>query len=79
LNYIQNGKTLKWVREESLSNIKQVEIMDQEIIRIESELEYVKNVKSPVSLHQIPTKILARYKENIQYLINSVIKLVKSN
>lgn len=45
LVYIENGSKVRWVREESLSQVTQVEIMDQEVIRLESDLEYVKNVK----------------------------------
>ena len=45
LVYIENGSRVRWVREESLSQVTQVEIMDQEVIRLESDLEYVKNVK----------------------------------
>lgn len=61
---------LKWTREESLSNIKQVEVITQDQTRIESELEYVRNVKAKAPLESIPTRIANRYKENFQYLVN---------
>eukprot|EP00347_Sterkiella_histriomuscorum_P017346 403349738 len=77
LHYLdQSGKTM-WTREESLTQITQIEVLEQEKIRIESELEYVKNVKQSVSLHEVPMKIMNRYKENIEFLIDQVISLTK--
>lgn len=70
--------TARWVREESLSQIKQVELLAQDGVRIESELEYVKNVKQKVSVASIPTLIINRYKENFNYLVNHLEGLFKS-
>ena len=60
----------KWIREESLSKVKQVEVLTQDAMRIESELEYVRNVKHKAPLSSVPTLIVNRYKENFNYLIN---------
>ena len=47
------SEKVKWVREEALSRVIQVEVLEQENIRIESELEYVKNVKDKVTIDQV--------------------------
>jgi hypothetical protein len=72
-----DGST-RWVREESLSKVKQVEVLTQDAIRIESELEYVRNVKSRASLAAVPNRIIARYQENFQYLVNHVTQVLDS-
>lgn len=59
----------KWVREESLSKIKQVEVLSQNAAKVESSFEYVKSVKQPVALADVPTRIVNRYKENFNYLV----------
>lgn len=59
----------KWVREESLSKIKQVEVLSQDTAKVESSFEYVKSVKQPVALAEIPSRIVNRYKENFNYLV----------
>ena len=64
--------TPRWVREESLSQVKQVEVLSQDNVRIESELEYVKNVKTKHSFASIPNLIVNRYKENFNYLVRHV-------
>jgi hypothetical protein len=66
----------KWVREESLSRVKQVEVLDQDTVRIESELDYVKRVNQKGSLADAPQRIIERYRENFQYLIKQVTSLV---
>jgi hypothetical protein len=67
----------KWSREESLSKIRQVEVIEQSAVRIESELEYVKNVRNPSSA-SLPTRIVNRYKENFAYLLRHLQDLTKS-
>ena len=59
----------KWVREESLSTVKQVEVLSQDTVKIESSFEYVKSVKQPVPLAEVPARIVNRYKENLNYLV----------
>lgn len=62
----------KWVREESLSKVKQVEVLSQDSVKIESSFEYVKSVKQPVALADVPARIVNRYKENFNYLVGQV-------
>jgi hypothetical protein len=45
-------------------------------MRIESELEYVKNVKEEADITSVSSRILNRYKENINYLVNHLSGLV---
>lgn len=68
----------KWSREESLSKIRQVEVIEQNAVRIESELEYVKNVRNPHDLAALPTRIMNRYKENFAYLLRHLQDLPQS-
>jgi hypothetical protein len=62
----------KWVREESLSQIKQVEVLTSNGLRIESSFEYVKSVKQDIPLASIPSRIANRYKENLNYFVHQV-------
>jgi hypothetical protein len=66
------------VREESLSQIKQVEVLTQDVVRLESELEYVRNVNKKEPLNTIPARIAKRYKENFNYLVNQVSNIFNS-
>lgn len=66
----------KWVREEGLSRVKQVEVLNRDAVRIENELEYVKAVNKKVSLAEAPTRILTRYKENFNYLVNHLQSII---
>jgi hypothetical protein len=65
-----------WSREEGLTQIKQVEVLQQKALRIESELDYVKNVKEEASIASVTSRILNRYKENFSYLVNHLSGLV---
>jgi glycerol-3-phosphate responsive antiterminator len=65
-----------WSREEGLSQIKQVEVLQQKAVRIESELDYVKNVNEEVDLGSVTSRIVNRYKENFNYLINHLSGIV---
>jgi hypothetical protein len=68
----------KWSREESLSKIRQVEVIEQSAVRIESELEYVKNVRNPHSSASLPVRIMNRYRENFAYLVRHLQDVTKS-
>jgi hypothetical protein len=74
LHHIVSGDTppFKWVREEGLSRVKQVEIINRDSVRIETELEYVKSVNKKISIAEAPTRILNRYKENFNYLVKHI-------
>lgn len=62
---------LRWSREEGLSSINQLEIVDPSADNRERKqtFDYIKNWDENVSLEQVPLKILARYTENINHLI----------
>jgi glycerol-3-phosphate responsive antiterminator len=77
LHLMDIEKVLKvWTREEGLSQIKQVEVIQQKAVRIESELEYVKNVKEAAGISTVTSRILNRYKENLNYLVNHLSGIV---
>jgi hypothetical protein len=67
----------KWSREESLSQIKQVEVIEQSAVRIESELEYVKNVRNPEK-SSIAERIANRYRENFGFLLRHLQDMTQS-
>ena len=69
---------MKWVREESLSQIKQLEVLDQEVARIEGDLEYVKNINKPVQIQDVPMRIITRYHDNLQFLLKNINLLIES-
>lgn len=63
LHYYQRNSRL-WQREEALSQITQVEILDQSLIQkknsaeVESEIAQMKQMHEPVSLAEIPGRII---------------------
>ena len=67
-----------WQREEALSQITQVEVLDQSLIRRASSDDdeltssQMKLMHEPVSLVDIPGRIIQRRIENFQIFVNSV-------
>ena len=78
LHYYQRN-VRHWQREEALSQITQVEIVDPSLIQrtaslgsIDSEVAQMKQMHEPVSLVDIPGRIIQRRIENFQLFVNSV-------
>jgi len=80
LHYYQRNVRL-WQREEALSQITQVEILDTSHLHKESqaaaasELAQMKQMHEPVSLAQIPGRIIQRRIENFQIFVSTVTKM----
>ena len=66
--HLITGTSVQWSREEGLSGIKQVEIIDNHAgsLKMEHEFEYIKDWNAPAS--SVPTRIMQRYSENLAYL-----------
>jgi hypothetical protein len=78
LHHIEAGdaQPFKWVREEGLSQVRQVEVVNRDAVRIKTELDYVKNVNKKVSLAEAPARIINRYRENFNYLVKHLQGLI---
>ena len=67
-----SSKDLKliWSREEGLSSIKQVEIINEhpDNIRMEHEFDYIKHWDTQSTFVNAPQRIMQRYVENIAYI-----------
>jgi hypothetical protein len=77
LQYFANGKKV-WTKDQALSKVTQVEIFDTAYLSDEnafSDTPYVRHMHEPVTWAQVPTRIMQRYVENAQYLINQVQRL----
>jgi hypothetical protein len=77
LHFISDGER-KWTREECLSQVTQVEVFDQNNIIHEDiasdadSLSYIPKMgDSDVPLSEIPSRILARYRDNFKFLLAS--------
>ena len=72
-----------WTREEALSQITQVEIFDQSSIpRSNADLEgqtlqYLRKMNEPVSYVDIPGRIIQRYIQNFNFLVESATSLIQ--
>ena len=78
LHYIEKGNK-KWQSDEALSQIIQVEILDQ-LVESDDEsdsLTYLKSMNEPVSMAQIPGRIIRRYTENLNFILKSVNSFVQ--
>ena len=81
LHYLDKGKRL-WTREEALSQIVQVEIFDPSSIpRSGADLEgltlqYLRKMSEPVSFAQVPFRIIERYVQNFNFLVESATSLI---
>lgn len=54
-----------------------MEIIEAKVLNIESELDYVKNVKDKnIKLESIPLRIATRYRENFMYIVNHLKSLL---
>lgn len=82
LHYYQNRHRL-WQREEALSQITQVEVFDQSLIKQsssiqEAEIAQMRQMQEPVSLVEVPVRIIQRRIENFQLIYNSIMSLFAS-
>jgi len=69
----------KWTREEALGQAVHLEIIEPEYLHLEADLDYVKNYYQPQDFAHAPTLILERYRENLQYLVKQVTRLIQGS
>ena len=64
------GLRLIWSREEGLSNLKQLEIINEhpDNLKLEHNFDYVKHWNTEGSLAAAPQRILQRYAENLAFI-----------
>lgn len=69
-----DGLTIKWSREEALSDITQVEIISSssDSSSMGQTFDYVKRWDQNLSIDKVPQRILQRYAENVAHLINAL-------
>jgi len=71
-----DGLTIKWSREEALSDITQVEIISStDSSSMSQTFDYVKRWDHNLSIDKVPQRILQRYAENVAYLINALFSM----
>lgn len=72
-----HGSQLVWSREEGLSDLKQVEILEQapdnEVIY--RDFDYIRTWGSSNDLASVPTRIVQRYVENFSYLAKKLLSI----
>ena len=72
--------SVSWSRQEGLSAIKQMEVLEQaeNEAKVHSQFDYIKSWTAPVSIAEVPVRIIQRYTENInsavRYIMNAVQK-----
>ena len=71
----KNNWNTAWTRQEGLSTIKQMEILEQAENEdmVHGSFDYIKNWNQPVSFVNVPARIIQRYTENINSAINYVL------
>ena len=62
----------KWIREEGLSAIDQVELAEGEQTMAKADFDYFKRWNEPVTFAQVPTRIVSRLTENLSYAIKNL-------
>ena len=76
--FIWHGQ-FRWVIDQSISQITQVEEFDKESMPLDADshqLDYIKHMQDEVSLIDVPVRIVRRYFENFNFIVDGLMKVI---